>query len=123
VRPATITAALLCALALAACGEKQEGPFPLDAAAVKAAVEKQAEVTLFCETEQLALEPDESVTCPAAARTKKGLVQGDAGIRRDGETTEEVTYEISLSGPGGNRVGGGQAPLAAAGESTQTTGT
>ena len=100
-RPATITAALLgaLALALAAC------------------------VTLFCEAGQLALEPDESVTCPAAARTKKGLVRGDAGIRREGETTEEVTYEISLSGPGGNRVGGGQALLTAAGEGTQTTGT
>jgi hypothetical protein len=117
VRPATITAALLgaLALALAACGEKEEGPFPLDAATVKTAVEAQADVTLFCETEELALEPDGGVTCPAAARTRKGLVEGDLVITREGDATDEVSYEVSLSGPGGNRVGGGVARLAPAG--------
>jgi predicted small lipoprotein YifL len=112
-RSATITAALLglLALGLGACGEKEEGPFPLDAAAVKAAVDKKAQVTSFCEGDQLALEPDESVTCPAVGRTKKGLVEGDLTVTRDGEVTDEVTYEVSLSGPGGNRFGAGVARL------------
>jgi predicted small lipoprotein YifL len=101
-RPATITAALLAALALtlAACGEKQEGPFPLDAATVKAAVDNKAGVTSSCEFDQYALEPDSSITCPAVARTRKGLVKGQLVISREGETTDEVAYELSSpSGP------------------------
>jgi predicted small lipoprotein YifL len=111
-RSTRITIALASlALALAACGEKEEGPFPLDAAAVKAAVDRKAGVTSFCEGDELALEPDESVTCPAATRTRKGPLQGDLTVTREGEATDEVTYELSLSGPGGNRIGGGQARL------------
>ena len=101
-RPATITATLLGALALTvgACGEKQEGPFPLDAASVKAAVDNKAAVTSSCELDQYALEPDSSITCPAVARTRTGPVKGQLMISREGETTDEVAYELSSrSGP------------------------
>jgi len=112
-RSATITATLAAlALALAACGEKEEGPLPLDPARVKAAVDTKAQLISFCEGDQLALEPDQSVTCPAVARNRKGVMQGDLTVARDGDSTEEVAFELSLSGPGGRRAGGGVARLA-----------
>lgn len=101
-------AAAACAaasVALAACGG--DDAEPLDGPAVKAAVSEHAEVTDFCEPEQLELGEDESVTCPAVGRTEDGLVEGDLTLTRNGDS-QEVAYEISLSGPGGNKVGGGE---------------
>jgi hypothetical protein len=92
-------------LSLAACGD--DAVTPLDAAAVKAAIKANAEVTDFCEAEQLELGEDESVTCPAVGRTENGPVEGDLELTREGDS-QTVSYSISLSGPGGNQVGGGE---------------
>jgi hypothetical protein len=95
------------ALALAGCGgDGGDETAPLDPDAVRAAVEDNVEVTQFCEPDQLALEPGESVTCPAIGRTDDGLVEGDLELRRESDE-QELTYEVSMTGPGGNKVGGG----------------
>jgi hypothetical protein len=105
-------------LAVGACGgdDDDEAP-PLDPAAVKAAIEEEIEVTQFCELGQLALASGEAVTCPAVTTTEKGLVEGDLVLTREGDE-EELAYEISMSGPGGNKFGGGTINVTEEGPST-----
>ena len=98
---------VLAALIGAGCGGDDESDAePLDPAAVIAAVEENVDATNFCTPDQLALEPGDSVTCPVAAQLEDGPVEGDLVLTREGDT-DELTYELSMSGPGGNTAGGG----------------
>jgi hypothetical protein len=100
-----LAAAML--LALSGCGgdDEDEAP-PLDPAAVVAAVEANVEATSFCTPDQLALKPGESVTCPVASTLEDGPVEGDLVLTREGDE-EELSYELTMSGPGGNRAAAG----------------
>lgn len=97
----------LAALVGAACGgDDGSEAEPLDPDAVIAAVEENVDATSFCTPDQLALEPGDAVTCPAAAQLEDGPVEGDLVLTREGEE-EELSYELSMSGPGGNKAGAG----------------
>ena len=103
---AGLTAAAALLLALGGCGGDDDEAPPLDPAAVVAAVEANVDATNFCTPDQLALAPGESVTCPAAATLEDGPVEGDLVLTREGDE-EVLTYELSMTGPGGNKFGGG----------------
>jgi hypothetical protein len=115
-RQPTLLAALgaAAALGIGSCGDSDEEAPPLDPAAVIAAVQENVDATNFCTPDQLALEPGESVTCPAASSTDRGPVEGDLVLTREGEE-EELTYELSLSGPGGTSAGAGSFSVTAEG--------
>ena len=102
-------------LAVAGCGGDDAEEPPLDPAAVVAAVTANVDATNFCTPDQLALGPGESVTCPAAAELENGPVEGDLVLTREGDT-EELKYELSMSGPGGNKAAGGTFPVSGEGE-------